>query len=78
MIFHSHASKTNFLKKGPVLALILNVRVFRTRKWPVRPFPLENGKGGLSFFKAKSLGVRLTGQGFCVSAIRTVFSARFL
>ena len=78
MIFHSHASKTNFLKKGRVLALILIVRVFRTRKWPVRPFPLENGKGGLSFFKAKSLGVRLTGQGFCFSAIRTVFSARFL
>ena len=46
MIFHSHASKTNFHKKGRALALILNVRVFGTRKWPIRLFPLENGKGG--------------------------------
>ena len=50
MIFHSHASKTNFHKKGRALALILNVRVFGTRKWPIRLFPLENGKGGLFVF----------------------------
>ena len=33
MIFHSHASKTHFHKKGCALGLILKVRVFGTRKW---------------------------------------------
>ena len=37
MIFHSHASKTHFHKKGCAPSLILKVRVFRTRKWPVVP-----------------------------------------
>ena len=32
MIFHSHA---NFHKKGCALGLILKVRVFGTRKWPI-------------------------------------------
>ena len=35
MIFHSHASKTHFHKKGFALSLILKARVFRTRKWPI-------------------------------------------
>ena len=35
MIFHSHANKTNFHKKGCALGLILKVRVFGTLKWPV-------------------------------------------
>ena len=56
MIFHSHASKTNFHKKGCALALILNVRVFGTRKWPIRLSPLENGKGGLFVFQGKKPG----------------------
>ena len=34
MIFHSHANKTHFHKKGLALGLILKVRVFGTRKWP--------------------------------------------
>ena len=34
MIFHSHANKTHFHKKGCALGLILKVRVFGTRKWP--------------------------------------------
>ena len=34
MIFHSHANKTQFHKKGCALGLILKVRVFGTRKWP--------------------------------------------
>ena len=34
-IFHSHASKTHFHKKGCALGLILKVRVFGTRKWPI-------------------------------------------
>ena len=34
MIFHSHANKTHFHKKGCALGLILKVRVFETRKWP--------------------------------------------
>ena len=35
MIFHSHANKTHFHKKGCALSLILKVRVFGTRKWPI-------------------------------------------
>ena len=35
IIFHSHANKTHFLKKGCVPSLILKVRVFGTRKWPI-------------------------------------------
>ena len=35
MIFHSHAKKSHFLKKGCALDLILKVRVFGTRKWPI-------------------------------------------
>ena len=33
--FHSHANQTHFQKKGCALGLILKVRVFRTRKWPI-------------------------------------------
>ena len=36
MIFHSHVNKTHFHKKGFALGLILKVRVFGTRKWPIR------------------------------------------
>ena len=35
IIFHSHANKTHFHKKGCALRLILKVRVFGTRKWPI-------------------------------------------
>ena len=35
MIFHSRANKTRFHKKGFALRLILEVRVFGTRKWPI-------------------------------------------
>ena len=35
MIFHSHANKTHFRDKGCALGLVLEVRVFGTRKWPV-------------------------------------------
>ena len=45
MIFHSHANKTHFLKKGCALGLILKVRVFGTRKWPVGHFGNEKGTG---------------------------------
>ena len=34
-IFHSHANKTHFHMKGCALGLILKVRIFGTRKWPV-------------------------------------------
>ena len=36
MIFHSYANKTHFHKKDCPLGLILKVRVFGTRKWPIR------------------------------------------
>ena len=39
IIFHSHAHKTHFHKKGCVPSLILKVRVFGTRKWPINKKP---------------------------------------
>ena len=33
--FHCHVNKTHFHKKGCAPSLILKVRVFRTRKWPI-------------------------------------------
>ena len=35
MIFHSHANKPHFHKKGSTPGLILKMRAFGTRKWPV-------------------------------------------
>ena len=35
MFFHSHANKVHFHKKGGALGLILKVRVFGTRNWPI-------------------------------------------
>ena len=35
MIFHSHANEAHFHKKGCAIILILKVRVFGTRKWPI-------------------------------------------
>ena len=34
-MFYSHANKTHFHKKGCALGLILKVKVFGTRKWPI-------------------------------------------
>ena len=36
MILYSHANKTHFHKKDCALGLILKVRVFGTRKWPIK------------------------------------------
>ena len=47
IIFHSHANKTHFHKKGCTLGLILKVRVFGTRKWPIAMGPL----GALAFMR---------------------------
>ena len=35
IIFYCHANKTHFHKKGCAPSLILKVRVFGTRKWPI-------------------------------------------
>ena len=35
IIFHSHVNKTHFHKKGCAPSLILKVKVFGTRKWPI-------------------------------------------
>ena len=35
MSFNSHAKKTRFHRKGFALSLVLKVRVFGSRKWPV-------------------------------------------
>ena len=36
IIFHSHADNTHFHKKGCARSLILKVRVFGARKWPIK------------------------------------------
>ena len=36
IIFHSHANKTHFHKKGCAPSLILKARLFGTRKWPIK------------------------------------------
>ena len=35
MIFYSHADKIHFHQKVFALGLVLKVRVFGTRKWPI-------------------------------------------
>ena len=35
IIFHSHANKTYFHKRGCALGLILKVKVLGTQKWPI-------------------------------------------
>ena len=35
MIFNYDANKTHFHNKGFALSLVLKVRFFRTRKWPI-------------------------------------------
>ena len=42
VIFHSHANKTHFHMKGCALGLILKVRVFGTRKWPIESRECSN------------------------------------
>ena len=37
IIFHSDSNKTHFHEKGCAPSLILKVRVFGTRKWPIEP-----------------------------------------
>ena len=44
MIFHSQANESHFYKKGCALGLILIVRVFGTRKWPVAGLVGKNVK----------------------------------
>ena len=36
MIFNYDANKTHFHNKGFALSLVLKVRFFKTRKWPIR------------------------------------------
>ena len=47
IIFHSHANKTHFLEKSCAPSLILKVRVFGTRKWPIgrNTDPVSSNRG---------------------------------
>ena len=45
IVFHSHANKTHFHKKGRAPSLILKVRVFGTRKWPIGSLSNDDGNG---------------------------------
>ena len=52
IVFHSHTNKTYFHKKGCSPSLILKVRVFGTRKWPIKPLPPSN-KGFTEGFRGQ-------------------------
>ena len=65
VIFHSHANKIHFHKKGCATSLILKVTVFRTRKWHI---PLH-GKHGLCY-PAKASG--FFGSSFSVCETRNM------
>ena len=41
LVFHSYTNKTHFHKKGSTVSLVLKVRVFVTRKWPIRHWYLS-------------------------------------
>ena len=62
MIFHSHANKTHFHKKGCAPSLILKVRVFGTRKWPIRATPLETAGDWVQVFRATTSGMVWVGK----------------
>ena len=51
IIFHFHANKTRFHKQGCAPSLIL--KVFGTRKWPIKPQSVYNG---LRAFKPYAFG----------------------
>ena len=53
IIFHSHANKTHFHKKGCAPSLILKVRVFGTRNWPIK-VKTSVPKGALSGPRSKA------------------------
>ena len=54
MLFHSHANKSHFRKKSCALGLLLKVRVFGTREWPII-FP----ETGFYPVRAKSWGIKI-------------------
>ena len=49
IIFHSHTNETHFHNKSCAPSLILKVRVFGTRKWPIRLFCRECYYKGIIF-----------------------------
>ena len=57
IIFHSHANKTHFHKKGCAPSLILKVRVGGTRKWPIVG-GIQDTLSCISVSKAQDFGFR--------------------
>ena len=55
IIFHSHANKTHFHKKGCAPILILKVRVFGTRK---RPIAVACVEGAWKYWAQERTGAR--------------------
>ena len=63
IIFHSHANKTRFHKKGCAPSLILKVRVFATRKWPII-LVLSWGGAFTHFFKPQTVRFLLNARSY--------------
>ena len=59
IIFHSHANKTHFHKKGCAPNLFLKVRVFGTRKWPVQQFHITHNTPLLQIFAEALFSISL-------------------
>ena len=73
IIFYSHASKTHFHKKGCALGLILKVRVFGTRKWPIERYKCHGGWGrGGRVLEVRAYMKRLSQKGVHVLGFRYI------
>ena len=87
MIFSYYANKTHFHNKGFALSLVLKVRFFGTRKWPINMFCIvgdvdpvvpcnfgEMSKGVLTSFCSKVEFKKYTGMGHSSSDQVSLFS----
>ena len=62
MISYSHANKTHFHNTGFALSLVLKVRCFGTRKWPITPIFEYKYSSARNIFS--SLMMPLIGESF--------------
>ena len=74
-LFYSHANKTHFHKKDFALSLVLKVKVFGTRKWPIIAIIIEISE----FRKTRSLfkliwnfQVRVVRKRSCMTSVMSV------
>ena len=75
MIFHSRANTTHFHKKGCALGLILKMRGFSTRKWPITVSPNVGNKSFFFLYSQEIYGkIRETFRNTVPQLIKACFS----